>query len=107
MAAATGTKLTVTQGAPIRFRFRYRENGVRQNISGFTPRSQIRVRPGGKLLLDLTPYFTVNADDPTALDLYVPGSVTRTLKSNGVWDVFLDDMLIVSGPVDLVLAVTS
>jgi len=75
-------------------------------MAGVVATSQIRDKIGGRLLLNLSPYFSVNLLDPTALDLNVPGNITVTLLTDGVWDVFFDGQYITGGCVNLVRAVT-
>lgn len=106
MVMQSGTALKVIQGGDLRRRFRRKVDGVYQPMTGVTARAQIRDKPGGVLLLDLTPYFSVNADDATALDLFVPGTATAALKTDGVWDMFLDGTYVPGGCVDLVRPAT-
>jgi hypothetical protein len=55
---------------------------------GWAARAQIRSAPAdtGALLLDLTPYLTV---DGPAVRIAVPATQTQTLTRNGVWDLEL------------------
>jgi hypothetical protein len=106
MATTRETTLKVRQWGILQRRFRRKVDGVYQSMTGVAVRCQIRDREGGALILDLEPYFSVNVNDDTALDLTVPGTVTGTLKSDGRWDIFLDDQYITGGPVDLQLAVS-
>jgi len=56
---------------------------------GWTARAQIRSAPadsGGEILLDLTPYLTV---DGPSVRIAVPATQTQTLTRNGVWDLEL------------------
>ncbi|MBB1253189.1 hypothetical protein H3146_07365 [Streptomyces sp. OF3] len=52
---------------------------------GWSVRAQIRsvARPDAQLLLDLTPYLTVEG---AAIRLAIPAAVTETLTRNGRWD---------------------
>lgn len=61
------------------------DNGSAYDWTGWTPRAQIRTQagPSGGLLLDLTPYLTVNVADVV---LSIPASVTVGLGRNGRWD---------------------
>lgn len=106
MAKNQDTTLKVVKGGDLRRRFRRRVNGVYQSFVGVTAYSQIRDKPGGTLLLDMGPYFSVNEDDDTMLDLLVPGSVTATLTTDAVWDIFFDRDYITGGCVDLMRPVT-
>lgn len=105
MAVTHETALKITQGGDLRRRFRRKVDGVYQPFTGVVARAQIRDKPGGKLLLDLGPYFSVGVD-PLVLELLVPGAVTATLATDGVWDVFFDGAYITGGRVDLQRTVT-
>lgn len=106
MARDVETRLEVVQGEDLRLRFRYRIDGELQDLTEYTVKSQIRAKPRGQLFLDLGPYLTVNEEDPTALDLYVPGEATQLLKRDGVWDLFVGGTRLVKGPVNVRLSVT-
>ena len=106
MAGTKDTTLKVIQGGNLRRRFRRRVNGVYQPMTGVIARSQIRDKVGGVLLLNLTPYFTIDPLDATTLQLSVPGTATSALKTDGVWDIFFDGQYITGGCVDLTRSVT-
>lgn len=106
MARNRETKLEVVQGEDLRLRFRYKIDGVAQDLSTYTIKCQIREKPGGPLILDMAQYLIVNPDDSTAVDLYVPGVVTQTVKKDGVWDLFIGATRLVHGPVDLTRSVS-
>lgn len=100
------TTLKARQGGNLRRRFRRKVNGEYIPFTGVVVRAQIREKTGGRLILDLADYFTVNTDDPTALDLFVPDSVTATFTTDGVWDLFFDGDYITGGPFDLTRSVS-
>lgn len=106
MSRNSDTALKVIQGGDLRRRFRRKVGGVHKSMAGVVARSQIRDKIGGRLLLDLAPYFMVNGEDPTALDLFVPGTVTATIPTDGVWDIFFDGTYITGGCVNLIRTVT-
>lgn len=100
------TALKVIQGGDLRRRFRRRVGNVYQPFTGVVVKAQIRDKVGGTLLLDLSPHFTVNSSDPTALDLHVPGAYTAALTRDAVWDIFFDGQYITGGYVDVMRPVT-
>lgn len=83
-ALAAGThNLVIEQGATFVQTYTVLDAGW--TWDGWTARAQIRSAPAdkGDLLLDLTPYLTV---DGPAVRLAIPATVTETLTRNGVWD---------------------
>lgn len=101
MADGAPFHLHITQGAgKVETFFLYGEDGQRRTFTGYTARAQIRPRPGGTALLDLTPHITITHDVDDELDdgttttgqalvLSIPGNITRTLDRAGVWDLYL------------------
>lgn len=106
MARNTETALKIIQGGDLRRRFRRKVSGVYQPMTGVVAKAQVRNKPGGTLLLDLSPYFAVNVGDDTALDLLVPGIATALVTTDGVWDLFFDGQYITGGYVNLERPVT-
>jgi hypothetical protein len=76
---------------------------------GWTPRAQIRTAAAesGELLLDLTPYLSV---DGPAITLLVPATVTQTVTRSGRWDLELAKdgtvVRLLQGPAELSPEVT-
>lgn len=94
--------LHLEQGVSFVRRFIWRAaDGTRQSLAGWRAAAQIRQDPSGRLLLDLAPYLTVVHDAPAgagdtgdagdALELNIPGDITRTVDAPGVWDLRLVD----------------
>ncbi|MEU6543899.1 hypothetical protein [Streptomyces sp. NPDC046859] len=75
--------LRVEQGATFVQTFTALDDGF--TWDGWTARAQIRSAPAdsGALLLDLTPYLTV---DGPSVRIAVPAAQTQALNRNGVWD---------------------
>lgn len=111
---AGAADLIIEQGADYSAAYSWLEDGVPQDFSAWTVRSEFRKKPGGdELFLNLAPYFAADTDDDDKpiLRLYIPGEVTRTLTRSGVWDLFLTDgsgvdRRLLAGKVEVVKAVT-
>lgn len=85
--------LRIVKAARYRRGFRYTINGVDQDLSAYTWRAQIRQTEDDEapLILDLTPYITLEEDDRT-LRLDLSSSATEALMLSGLrpsWDLFL------------------
>ena len=63
-------------------------DGTPIDLTGLTARAQIRDRPAGKLLADIT--TTVDAPTTGEIVLTLTTVQTRALNSHGVWDLELD-----------------
>jgi hypothetical protein len=108
--------ITVTQGIPLLERYTWATEEGRRTFDGFTARSQVRLRPGWELILDLTPYLRVvdgvevDGVSGQALELSLPAAVTATLRSGGRYDVLLvsatTTLLFLSGAFRVVETIT-
>lgn len=89
--------LSIEQGADFVQTFAWSsQEGIRRSFDAYHPRAHIRTRPGGPLLLDLTPYLTVvegvlldDGNSGQGLRLRIPGGVTEGLTRGGSWDLLL------------------
>lgn len=87
-------ELVVIQGERLRRGFRNREDDVAQSFTGYSWRAEIRQKEdtAAELVLDLTPYMSLDPGDETLLWLDVPASITRGLpkfRDSAAWDFFL------------------
>lgn len=87
--------LSLVQGQRLQRGLRWTRDGVAQTLAGYDFKAQIRAKEtaSSALLLDLTPYISLNADGVT-FDLVVPATVTAALepkafKDTASWDMFL------------------
>lgn len=106
--------LAIVQGERLRRDFQRRTGDLPQSLAGMAYRAQVRQKesPQSALLLDLTPYLTLDVDGVT-LHLSVPATVTGRLQAKAFrpessWDLFLwpqespdDAFLLLQGPVTL------
>lgn len=107
--------LPMVQGARLRVGFRHKVDGVAQSLEGLSFRGAIRAKadPAAELLLDLSPYLALDANDNTQLWLDVPGPVTAALSGRAMardtvsWDIFMwptytpdNALLLLEGAVD-------
>lgn len=98
--------------------FRYKPAGVAEDLTGYTWKAQVRQKESvlSKLLLDLTPYITLNGTDETLLDFELSALVTAEitkLPTTAAWDIFLwptsspaDAIRLLQGPATLDPAAT-
>jgi len=85
--------LVITQGARKLLGLRYLNGDTPQDLTDWSWRAQIREREStdAVLVLDLTPYLTLNSDAVT-LDLDIPATITYGVGSMGAkatWDCFI------------------
>lgn len=91
---ATTHTLAIRAGERLWRRFRYEEAGVPLDFANQSWRAQVRRAESvtSALILDLTPYITLDPADSRALILSVPQSVTAELdatSTDAAWDLFV------------------
>lgn len=65
----------------------WEQNGVAVSLVGFTAQAEVRRWAGGDLILNLTPYLSIEDD---AIKLEIPGDDILALGvQRGYWDLFL------------------
>lgn len=87
--------LVIYPGADLEYSWRWKAGATAAtstpvSLANYSVVSKIRDALGGNLLLDLSPYVTLQAGGDTGrIDLAVPGTITATMASDGVWDLLL------------------
>lgn len=80
--------LHIVQGSSKHASYAWNRDGVRVPLDTYEASAQIRKTPNGLVIANLTPYLTIDTDlDEVFMDL--PATFTDTIRSNGVWDLFL------------------
>lgn len=88
----TPVDLYLTHGVPATLQATV-VGGVARWGTSYVLRGKIRTRPGnGSVLLDLGPYLTAAPSGADlAVTLHLTGAEIRTLKSGGVYDIFVSE----------------
>lgn len=95
------TPLCIIQGQPLDVSF---ETGY--SVEGQQVRAEIRATPGGRLILNMAPYGSVDPEYPAMIRFQIPAEATAEVTSAGHYDVWVANQRVARGPVFVELSVS-